>query len=164
MQTWCLANSYKANDTGCYIETHQRNGSRSRGKRQKLINYPANSIIKAPNVFLTKKRFNNGHASNVKKMSFKSFDQRRAMTKLDHRDASIDDPVSYSYSNPLRSSSACHKKSKSSKAGNSTHRKIIVKASSQRNKKMKQSHQMNPMNRISATQAMLKLVKTWKNK
>jgi hypothetical protein len=48
------------------MEKHKRSGSRSRGKREKLINYPVKSIIKAPNVFLSKKRFNAAVAPSIK--------------------------------------------------------------------------------------------------
>lgn len=167
--------SYNWNDKSYENEGHKRQGSRSRGKREKLINYPAKSYIKAPNVFIGKKRFQ--AAGQNMKNSFKSFDQRRALTKLDNRDGSFDDPSNYLYSNPLRSSSACHKKSMSNERNSSAHKQksskigmksfvdpSSIKPSSQRNKKMTKRPNLNGMKRISATQAMINLIKNWKNK
>jgi hypothetical protein len=91
------------------METNQR--SRSRGKREKLISYPAKQYAKAPNMLLNKKRIANNNEPYLKKMSFKSFDLRRGLTKLENRDGSLEEPSNYLYSNPLRSSSVCHKKS-----------------------------------------------------
>lgn len=172
-----IVSNYSMTDKGYYIESHKRHGSRSRGKREKLINYPAKSFVKATNVFLNKKRFTGVAGPSVKKMSFKSFDQRRALTKLDHRDSSLEEPSNYLYNNPLRSSSACHKKSFSNERNSSAHKKsakagrqnlvshpILVKAESHRHKKIKQRSQLNGMKRVSATQAMLNMIKSCKNK
>lgn len=175
LQPKCLG--YSITDQGYYVETHHRNGSKSRGKREKMINYPAKSLIKEPNMFLSKKRIVNNHGPHVKKMSFKSFDQRRALTKIDHRDEGFDEPSNYLYANPLRSSSACHKKSfsnerhsssprknKSSKGGKVATSIVLVKPSSTRQKKVKQRSQMSALKRVSATQAMINLIKSCKNK
>lgn len=42
---------YRAKDVAYQLDSHKRSGSRSRGKREKLINYPAKSFVKAPNMF-----------------------------------------------------------------------------------------------------------------
>lgn len=172
-----ITSNYSVTNKEYYIEPHKRQGSRSRGKREKLINYPAKSFVKATNVFLNKKRFTGAVGPSVKKMSFKSFDQRRALTKLDHRDASLEESSNYMYNNPLRSSSACHKKSFSNERNSSAHKKsakagrpslishpILVKVDSHRQKKIKQRSQLHGMKRVSATQAMLSMIKSCKNK
>lgn len=174
LQTKCLG--YSVTDQGYYIETHHRNGSKSRGKREKMINYHVKSLANEPNMILSKKRIVNNHGPHVKKMSFKSFDQRRALTKTDHRDEGFDEPSNYLYANPLRSSSACHKKSfsnersssprknKSTKGGKVATLIVLVKPSSTRQKKIKQRSQMSALKRVSATQAMINLIKSCKNK
>jgi hypothetical protein len=157
---------YCVKDVAYQLDSHKRSGSRSRGKREKLINYPANSFVKAPNIFKSKKRLGNSSNHAVKKMSFKSFDQRRALTKLDHRDTSLDDPANYLYSNPLRSSSACHKKSFSNERHSSPSKPKMkaAKPSSHRSKKTKNRSQIGVLKRVSATQAMINLIKSCKNK
>lgn len=65
---------------------------------------------RGPNSMLRKKNLVGITGPNAKKMSFKSFDQRRAFTRIDQRDSSLEDPTTDSYialyANPLRSSSA----------------------------------------------------------
>lgn len=74
-----------------YSENHKRQSSKRSG-------------------WYIKKNFVNIQGPEGKKKSFKSFDQRRAFTRLDHRENSLENPVNDSYlalnQNPLRSSSA----------------------------------------------------------
>ena len=109
-------------------------------------------------------------------MSFKSFDHRRALTKLENREESFDDPASYLYSNPIRSSSAWHKKNHSNERSSSGHKKSTkasvksaadykyMKPSSHRSKQKTKNKGISNIKRISATQAMINLIKSWKNK
>ena len=109
------------------------------------------------------------------KNSFKSFDQRRALTRLEQRENSLEKPQNDSYvalnQNPLRSSSACHKKSYSNEksSSNATNSKKqgfkVGKPTSHRHKtKLKQNVNTNTMKRISATQAMINLIKNAKRR
>jgi len=141
------------NNISCYIEGNNRHANKSRG----------------PNGILRKKNFVAITGQNTKKMSFKSFDQRRALTRIDKRESSLEDPINDSYialyANPLRSSSACHKKSLSNERSSINKKQLKVgKSSSQRHKKMKQNGNSNTMKRISATQAMLQLMKNGKRR
>ena len=110
-------------------------------------------------------------------MSFKSFDHRRALTKLEHREGSFEDPANYLYSNPIRSSSAWHKNTHNNERSSSTHKKStkvnikqggdqnMIKPASHRHKqKIKQKQGLNNLKRISATQAMINLIKNSKFK
>lgn len=113
--------------------------------------------------------------SSGKKMSFKSFDHRRALTKLENREESFDDPASYLYSNPVRSSSAWHKKNNSNERSSSGHKKSTkasvksavdykyMKPASHRHKQKAKNKGSN-MKRVSATQAMINLIKSSKHK
>lgn len=103
-----------------YLKSNKRSGSK--GKREKLINYPAKSIIKPPNMVTSKKRIGGSNIPNTKKTNFKSFDLRRAITKLDQREWSLEEPKNCLYTNPLRSSSACHKKNLSNERRSNKHK------------------------------------------
>mmetsp|Transcript_16460 Transcript_16460/g.14370 ORF Transcript_16460/g.14370 Transcript_16460/m.14370 type:complete len:112 (-) Transcript_16460:63-398(-) len=109
---------------------------------------------------VSKKRI--GIQNLPKKLGFKSFDQRRALTKIDNRESSLEEPKSYLYSNPLRSSSVCHKKSLSNERQTSAVKTKGRggKPASYRHKKIKQRSQMSAIKRVSATQAMINLIKT----
>ena len=62
-----LENPEKLNNINLYyVDSHKRHGSRSRGKREKRINYPAKSVIKPPNSILKKKHFIGANSSTAK--------------------------------------------------------------------------------------------------
>jgi hypothetical protein len=131
----------------CYAESHKRQSSKRVGWYIKK-NVSGSSV-----------------GPNVKKKSFKSFDQRRALTRLEHRENSLDNPANDSYvglnGNPLRSSSACHKKTYSNeKTASKNKSQKLHKQTSQRHKNTNSS----TMKRISATKAMITLIKNAKRR
>lgn len=81
------------------VNNNSNSGSKSinRSKGKRIQNAGNNGLLKA-------KRPNTNNANILKKITFKSFDKRRAGTNLERREGSLENPLSF-----IRSSSACHK-------------------------------------------------------
>jgi len=126
--------------------SESKSANRSRGKR--LQNVGNNGLIKA-------KRTQTNNANMIKKIAFKSFDKRRAGTKLERREGSLDDPLSF-----LRSSSAWNKYTFEKQSAGKKSNRTTKTGHSKKQSKMRNSGNAGNYSKIAPNNAMWRFMKS----